>query len=99
MCPQVKYIVGYSIPHASRFQDIAYYLVSKRSHFRWPEFLFGMLWIAVLAFAKNAPRLHRCLPNASDSNDSTGSHSRPSPAAKWNAAVNHTAPHSPDSPI
>ena len=56
---KVKYIVGYNIPHASRFQDIIYELLQNRHLFSWPEFALGMLWIAMLVGIKTAPRIHR----------------------------------------
>lgn len=59
---QVKYIVGYNIPHADRMQDIVYNLIVRWEQFRWLEAAMGLSFIALLLAIKNAPRLHKCAP-------------------------------------
>lgn len=56
---QVKYLLGYNIPHVERFQDMLWYLISRRHNFWWPELAFGLLWVVILVGVKNAPRVHR----------------------------------------
>ncbi|EIE27094.1 sulfate permease [Coccomyxa subellipsoidea C-169] len=56
---QVKYIVGYNIPHADRMQDIVYNLIVRADRFRWMEFAMGLTWIALLVAIKSAPRFHK----------------------------------------
>jgi hypothetical protein len=58
---QVKYIVGYSIPHVDRLQDIVYNLIARAHHFRWLEFAMGLSWIVILVLIKTAPRMHKCV--------------------------------------
>ena len=55
----MKYLLGYSIPHASTLPEIIYQLAKGRRMFWWPELAFGMLWIAILVVMKNAGVLHR----------------------------------------
>lgn len=56
----MKYIVGYSIPHVDRLQDIVYNLIANAHHFNWMECALGLTWIAILLLIKNAPRFHKC---------------------------------------
>ncbi len=60
---QVKYIVGYNIPHADRMQDIVYNLIARWKQFRWLEAAMGLSFIALLVAIKNAPRFHKCAPH------------------------------------
>lgn len=60
---QVKYIVGYNIPHADRMQDIVYNLIVRADRFRWMEAAMGLTWIVLLLAIRNAPRFHKCDPS------------------------------------
>ena len=59
---QVKYVVGYSIPHVDRLQDILYNLIAGAKGFRAPECAMGLAWIVLLLAIKAAPRWHKCAP-------------------------------------
>lgn len=55
-------MVGYSIPHVDRLQDILYNLAANAGQFRRAEAAMGAAWIALLLAIKNAPRWHKCAP-------------------------------------
>ena len=59
LCAQVKYILGYNIPHVDRIQDLIYSLVENAHSFKWREFVMGILWIVLLLLIKSAPRLNK----------------------------------------
>ena len=61
---QVKYILGYNIPHVDRIQDLVYNLVANAHQFKWREFVMGVAWIVLLLLIKNAPRWHKWVPPA-----------------------------------
>lgn len=56
---QVKYILGYNIPHVDRIQDLVYKLVVNAHQFKWREFVMGMAWIVLLLLIKDAPRWNK----------------------------------------
>ena len=56
---QVKYILGYNIPHVDRIQDLLYNLVANAHQFKWREFVMGVAWIVLLLLIKNAPRYNK----------------------------------------
>ena len=58
-CAQVKYILGYNIPHVDRIQDLVYNLVANAHKFQWREFVMGVAWIVLLLLIKNAPRYNK----------------------------------------
>ncbi len=59
MPAQVKYILGYNIPHVDRIQDLVYNLVANAHKFQWREFVMGVSWILLLLLIKNAPRYNK----------------------------------------
>ena len=58
-CAQVKYILGYNIPHVDRIQDLVYNLVANAHKFQWREFVMGVAWIVLLLLIRNAPRYNK----------------------------------------
>ena len=56
---QVKYILGYNIPHVDRIQDLLYNLAANAHKFQWREFVMGVAWIVLLLLIKNAPRYNK----------------------------------------
>ncbi len=66
---QVKYILGYNIPHVDRIQDLVYNLVANAHLFKWREFVMGITWIALLLLIKNAPRWHKYVPRGQQCSD------------------------------
>ena len=77
MRAQVKYVVGYSIPHVDRLQDILYNLAANAGQFRRAEAAMGAAWIALLLAIKNAPRWHKCAAATSPSPNPVRRLSRP----------------------
>ena len=53
-------MLGYSIPHVDRLQDILYNLAANAHGFRVAEFAMGLTWIALLLLIKNAGRWFKC---------------------------------------
>ena len=55
-------MVGVSIPHVDRLQDILYNLAANAGQCKRAEAAMGVAWIALMVAIKSAPRWHKCAP-------------------------------------